>query len=105
MKSNQSTVTLGHGFIISYTVSDLGGSHLNGVELWRGQVSDKGNESWTQVATVSLSGDGPVSGIFPMDIPPDPGTYKYGLHVTDHAGNIIYENQSGFSPISVTVVP
>jgi RNA polymerase sigma factor (sigma-70 family) len=106
LKVSPSTTTLGRGFTVSYMVSDSGGSHLNGVELWRAHINGTGNDgTWTQIgATVSLSGDGPVSGAFPEDIPEEPGNYWYGIHVTDHAGNIIYEDQAGFRPIRVTVI-
>jgi RNA polymerase sigma factor (sigma-70 family) len=106
LKVSPFTTTLGRGFTVSYTVSDRGGSHLNGVELWRAQVNGTGSDgTWTQIgATVSLSGDGPVSGAFPVDIPLETGNYWYGIHVTDHAGNITYEDQAGFNPIRVMVI-
>jgi RNA polymerase sigma factor (sigma-70 family) len=105
LKVSPSTATLGQGFTVSYTVSDRGGSHLNGVELWRAHGNGTGGDTWTQVgATISLSGDGPVSGVFPEDVPEETGNYWYGIHVTDHAGNITYERQSGFNPIQVSVI-
>jgi len=101
------TTNFGHGFTITYTVSDSGGSHLNAVDLWRAHINGTDRDtSWAQVGpAVLLSGDGPVSGTFPVDVPAEPGNYWYGLHVTDHASNIRYEDQSGFVPIRATVVP
>ncbi len=105
-KASPLTTRLGNGFTISYTVSARGGSQLNGVELWRAHVNGTGNDVWTQIgAGIPLSGDGPVSGSFPVDIPTEAGNYWYGIHVTDRAGNVIYEDQAGFAPARVRVDP
>jgi hypothetical protein len=104
--SPPSTVTLGQGFTISYTVSDSGGSHLKQVELWRANVDGTVNDpSWAQIgSTIPLSGDGPSSGSFPTDIPPTAGNYWYGIHVIDNANNYMDERIAGRGPLQRTVV-
>ena len=89
------SVTLGGTFTISYTASDEGGSGLKQVELWRKSTGD-----WEQIEVTSLAGigDGPYSGSF-YDTPSSVGTYWYGIHVVDNAGNWAPED----SPISVEV--
>jgi 3D (Asp-Asp-Asp) domain-containing protein len=94
------SVTLDDTFTIPYTVSDTGGSGLKQVELWR-----KGTGSWEQIEVTSLvcEGDGPYSNSF-SDAPPSVGTYLYGIHVQDIAGNEGLEpNPPG--PIEVEVTP
>jgi murein DD-endopeptidase MepM/ murein hydrolase activator NlpD len=91
------SVTLSNAFTISYTVADTGGSGLKQVELWRYRIA----EDWKQVDVTSLAGvgDGPYSGSF-SDVPPSVGTYWYGIHVVDNAGNLALED----SPIEVEVI-
>ena len=48
-------------------------------------------------------GNGPYTGSF-YDTPLTVGTYWYGIHVGDDAGNWITEGGSGFSPIQVEVI-
>jgi N-acetylmuramoyl-L-alanine amidase/subtilisin-like proprotein convertase family protein len=103
--ASPASTTLGQGFTVSYTVSDSGGSHLKQATLWRanidGTVSDS---SWTQIGTaISLSGDGPSSGSFLIDIPVATGIYWYGIHVTDNANNYVNERVAGVGPIQRTV--
>ncbi|MDA2925655.1 hypothetical protein MYX78_00210 [Acidobacteria bacterium AH-259-G07] len=95
------SVTIGNPFTISYTASDAGGSGLNGVELNR--ANDRGGSpvNWTAIDRNSHSGNGPVSGSF-SDVPSSEGTYWYGVHAVDNAGNRTPEpNPPG--PIKVTV--
>jgi parallel beta-helix repeat protein len=96
-----SSVILGNAFTISYTVSDTGGSGLGWIQLWRKYET----EDWVQVDSSTLSGmgNGPYSGSF-YDTPLTVGTYWYGIHVGDDAGNWITEGGSGFSPIEVEVI-
>jgi internalin A len=96
-----SSVTLGNTFTISYTVSDTGGSGLGWIQLWRKYET----ASWEQVDSTTLSGlgNGPYSGSF-SDTPLTVGTYWYGIHVGDDAGNWVTETDSGLSPIQVEVV-
>jgi len=99
-----SSVTLGSGFTANYTVSDSGGLGLKQVELFRADIDGtEPDPSWERISTIPLSGNGPVSGIFPADIPPDVGNYWYGIHVKDDAGNWITESDAGFDPIQRTV--
>jgi hypothetical protein len=101
-----STINPGQRIAASYTVSDSGGSGLNRVELWRanvdGGVSDP---SWTQLQTRDLrgTGNGPTSGTF-SDSPPGTGSYWYGIHVVDNAGNLIDERRAGQGPRRVDVL-
>jgi hypothetical protein len=95
-----SSVTSGNTFTISYTVSDTGGSGLGWIQLWRKYET----ADWVQVDDAALSGvgNGPYSSSF-YDTPLTVGTYWYGIHVGDDAGNWITEGGSGFSPIEVEV--
>ncbi len=86
-----SSVTLGGSFTISFSVSDSGGSGLKQVELLRC------DSSWATINTLNISGNS-YAGSF-TDIPSSVGTYWYGIHVFDYAGNSASEN----GPISVTV--
>lgn len=102
------SLTLGSTFNITYTVSDSGGSGLKQIELWRARDDNNNNNpdstEWTQIGSPrSLSGNGPTSGSF-SDTPSSTGTYWYGTHVFDNAGNMGVEpNPPG--PIKVTVNP
>ena len=104
---NPDSITLGKPFTISYTVSDTGGSGLNRVELWR--KSDI--EGWKEITRSSIAdvGDDPYNGSF-SDTPSLTGTYLYGMHVVDNAGNWNDETNSNtggspgvYGPIEVTV--
>jgi hypothetical protein len=98
---NPSSIGLGDSFPISYTISDSGGSGLNRADLWRAPDSGGVPGSWALIRTNSHSGNGPVSSSF-TDSPPSVGTYWYGLHAIDNAGNVRIEpNPPG--PIRVTV--
>lgn len=94
-----SSVALGGSFSISYTVSDAGGSGLKQVELWRANDSGGSPSGWAQITTRALSGNGPSTGSF-SNAPTAGGTYWYGVHVVDNAGNWSAEP----SPRKVTVV-
>jgi len=91
-----SSMTEGGTVVISYTVSDSGGSGLRQVELWKGK--DKGNLG--HYKTDQVSGNGPVSGQF-KDSPSPAGTYYYGIHVLDNKDNLAYDN--GALPVVVSV--
>jgi hypothetical protein len=80
-----SSVSLGSSFIVSYGVSDSGGSGLKQVELWRAPDSGGIPGTWAQLQTKSASGNS-SSGSF-TDAPSSTGTYWYGVHVVDNAGN------------------
>jgi N-acetyl-anhydromuramyl-L-alanine amidase AmpD len=98
------SINPGGSFSISYTVSDSGGSGLKQVELWRANIDGSTSDSsWTKLQTTSLSGNGPVSGSF-VDSPTTVGSYWYGLHVVDGAGNLTDERAAGRGPLKVDVV-
>lgn len=92
-----SAVTLSSSFTISYSVSDTGGSGLNRVELWRANDSGGSSIGWAEVKRTSASGNR-YSGSF-TDAPSSGGTYWYGIHAVDNAGNWAAES----SPVRVTV--
>ena len=105
--ATSTTVALGQGAIINYTVSDTGGSHLQQVTLWRASIDGTPTDtSWMQIGNaLVLTGDGPSSGSFPADAPSASGNYWYGIHVNDTANNYMDERLAGLGPIHVTVVP
>jgi len=101
------SLTSGESFTIGYTVSDNDGSGLVQVELWRkNETSD-----WQEIKRNALAGEsGPLSGSF-TDSPPAPGTYWYGVHVVDNAGNWNDERNSNtnyqpvsFEPVEVEII-
>jgi len=89
------STTLGNPFTISYTVSDDKG--LTRVELWRAEDSGGSPVNWQKIKEVSVSGTR-YSGSF-SDAPTSVGSYWYGIHVVDTAGQWVTEP----SPIRVTV--
>ena len=101
---NPSTVVLGEGFTISYTVSDASGSGLKQIALWRASINGSATDSsWQQVGSaVALSGNGPTNGSF-TDAPPAVGSYWYGLHVLNNANKLMDERTAGWGPIQVMV--
>jgi len=97
LSTQPSSITLGDSFTISYTVSDLGGSALNRVELWRANDSNGNPADWVEITRNSASGNSD-SGFF-TDAPLSAGFYWYGIHAVDNAGNWATED----SPVKVTV--
>ncbi|MBL7189126.1 MAG: cadherin-like domain-containing protein [Phycisphaerae bacterium] len=100
-------VATGDPVTINYVVSDTGGSGLKQVELWRAtDVDGDGEPDWSQSPEgylyVKLLSGQEDTGYF-EDIPGDPDTYWYGLHVVDNAGNWSTEPDPP-GPIAVTVV-
>src|SRR3954469_24657409 len=50
LEADSPTAALGQAIKIHYTVSDKGGSHLNEVELWRGNGDGSGGDSsWAKI--------------------------------------------------------
>jgi len=94
-------VPLGNSFTISYTVSDDIG--LKQTELWRANDSNGTPVSWAEIEPqrTSLSGQTSYSGSF-TDTPSSTGTYWYGMHVVDTAGQWSVEPDPP-GPIQVTV--
>lgn len=102
---------LGKSFMISYSVTDSGGSGLQQVELWRAPDAGGAPATWQQLQVRHHSGHGPVTGFF-SDTPVSAGWFWYGIHVLDNAGNRNDErnSQTGgrpgvFGPIRVEVTP
>ena len=107
------SLPLGNYFTISYSVSDVSGSGLKQVELWRAtDTNGDGEPDWPsspiQDPTI-LSGQSNYSGFF-YDEPRSEDTYWYGIHVVDNAGNWNDERNSqtgglpgDYSQIPVTV--
>ena len=81
-----SVTAAGSPFTISYTVLDSGGSGLKYVSLWRAPDTGGVPGNFAQINTNSHAGSGPVSNSF-SDSPTPAGTYWYGIHVADNAGN------------------
>ena len=84
---NKSSMNVNDTVTISYTVSDSSG--LKQVELWR----STNNNDWAEITNKRqyLSGATQKSGYF-TDSPSAAGTYYYGIHVVDTAGNWDSEN-------------
>ena len=97
----QDSLPLGKSFIMTYIVSDAGGSGLKQVELWRNSTTEEWNEILPKRKL--LKGDGPKSGGF-LDSPASIGTYWYGIHVVDNADNLGLEpNPPGPIKVEVTL--
>ncbi len=107
--ASPTTRSLGESFEIDYTVSDKGELGLKQVELWQTQEKDK----WPRdpIQTKALASEtGPLPGSF-TDTPSAPGTYWYGVHVVDNAGNWNDQKNSNtnnepgvYGPIEVEVM-
>ena len=98
------SLILGDSFTICYRISDIGGSGLNWVQLWRAtDTNSDGKPDWpdTYVEIYHLSGEANFSGVF-FDSPSSVGTYWYGVHVGDNNGNWSVERKPP-GPIEVTV--
>jgi len=92
------SVSQGDSFLISYSVSDTGGSGLNRVELWRADDSNGSPVNWVEITRTSASGSSD-SGSF-TDTPSSAGFYWYGIHVVNNAGNWATED----SPVRREVI-
>lgn len=80
--------------VVSWIVQDQGGSHLDHIELWRAQDSGGSPSGWQEVSAqrVTISSqniDQHTATI--IDVPPS-GTWWYGIHVWDQAGNCTTES-------------
>jgi len=102
LEATPAKASRGGGFVVNYTVAGL---DLTGVELWRAHKTGRSSDdSWKQIGpTIPLSGNGPVSGEFPTDVPDEAGDYWYGIHALDRAGNWKAESQSGLQVRQVMV--
>lgn len=99
-----SSLPLGGTTTIEVTVSEIDESGLDRIELWRAKGNSSPSANWTHIDTKSASGDGPVTKEF-SDTPPSEGTFYYGIHAVDQAGNVGDERASGVGPVSVVVEP
>jgi len=103
------TAALDNPFTIAYSVTDMGGSGLRQVELWRATDSGGSPVGWAKIITTAASGQS-YTGSF-MDTPSVVGTYWYGIHVVDNTGEWNDEKNSRtggspgvYGPIKRTVV-
>jgi hypothetical protein len=99
LNANPSSISLGGTVTVQFTISDSGGSGLDRAELWRAGDVNGHPVNWTFVRSNSYSGNGPVTVSF-VDSPSAPGTYWYGAHVFDKAGN----QKDEPAPVKVIVV-
>ncbi|MDO8424510.1 MAG: Ig-like domain-containing protein, partial [bacterium] len=81
---------------ISWTVSDTGGSHLWYLNVFR-RTGDTGSWDVINTSNAPTDSDGPWSNFY-EDSPPD-GTYYYGIHIMDKAGND--SNEGGAVKVTV----
>ena len=90
---------------ISWTVSDTGGSNLDFVQVWRAPGTCASPGTWANVSgNINQSGTN-SSGVWQEPSNIADGTYCYGLHVNDIAGNYGDENsaQSAATSQQVTI--
>jgi len=89
-------------FTISWDISDTGGSHLYQVEIWRAPDSGGIPGDWgTSPIATHLVPAGLDSWSSSDTDSPSGGTWWYGLHISDNAGNTRTETESGLAPIEV----
>jgi len=84
---------------IAWSVSDIGGSNLSSVEVWR--RTDGG--SWSNVHTESISGSSNSdswTNTFACG-----HNYEYGIHVFDSAGNMGIESSTITATINCNLTP
>ena len=90
------SLNVGGAVSITCTVSDVGGSGLNRVELWRAPDAGGSPGTWAKIGNpinVSLYGTGPAQCSF-IDPSPTVNTWWYGVHVVDNYGNWNDEHSS-----------
>jgi C1A family cysteine protease len=76
---------------ISWTVTDQGGSQLDYIAIWRAPYNasnchetNKSGCVWSQIQTINISGDSQTGSHTDS---PGNGSWWYGMHVYDNAGN------------------
>ncbi len=91
---------------ISYAVTDTGGSHLKDIEVWRAPDNSGSPGTYVEVSALrqtiaSQNLDG-YSNSALVDTPGN-GTWWYGIHVVDQAGNIGTETTAQRQKVTVAV--
>lgn len=112
---NNNTFTIGESIIFSFTLSDHSGSGLKQVELWEASDTDgDGEPNWSESSTGYIdmqTTNGQVyTGSFEY-VPQEVGTFWYGIHVVDNAGNWNDERNSHsnrlpgiFGPLKIYII-
>jgi surface antigen len=104
-----SPTTVDHGdtVTVSFRASDSGGSGLDFCQVWY-TTDNNGSpdpDNWTQYGNdvdLSSEGNGPVT--VTLNLTPSVGTYWFGVHVNDKAGNHVDESDEGYSPVKVRIL-
>jgi hypothetical protein len=86
-----SVIQLQSNVIASYGVVDQGGSHLNTVEIWRANDNNGAPGAWTRLRTINLASHNIDAQNNAYTDTPAPGTYWYGMRVSDRAGHCTTE--------------
>ncbi|MCK4829026.1 right-handed parallel beta-helix repeat-containing protein, partial [bacterium] len=86
---NNFTVSKGSA-IINWNVSDSGGSHLDRIEIWRAPDNSGTPGAWAEVGNLrqTITSQNTDSHTGNATDNPSDGTYWYGLHAVDQAGNM-----------------
>lgn len=83
---------------ITWTVTDTGGSYLDHIEVWRAPNAGGVPGTWAKIgANYTAPADANSWTSSATDSPGD-GTYWYGLHIVDKAGNVGTDS----SPVKIT---
>lgn len=96
------SITLGETTKISWQVQDSGGSKLKDTKLYRCKSETyQSCPGWGRPIAeyANINSDGPEN-YSKTDTPPETGTYWYGVHVSDNAGNYVKDSKG---PIKVSV--
>ncbi len=103
-------VNLGNAFYIWYSASDTGNSGLNHVEIWRADDIEGTPANWTEIGKFPVPDKDSAFGSF-FNAVPSSGTYWYGIHIVDNAGNWNDERNSktggqpaSYGPARVTTI-
>jgi hypothetical protein len=92
-----SVMQLQKDVIAGYGVVDRGGSHLNTVEIWRANDNSGKPGAWTKLHTINLAAFNVDAQNNAYTDTPKPGTYWYGLRVSDQAGHCTTEENKDCS--------
>ncbi|KKS34107.1 MAG: hypothetical protein UU95_C0017G0022 [Parcubacteria group bacterium GW2011_GWC2_42_12] len=94
--------TVATGPVITWSVSDTGGSHLARVEVWRAPDASGNPGTWAEVASLrqNIASQNIDTHSGSATDNPDPGVWWYGLHAVDQANNWAPEA----TPRKITIV-